>query len=70
MKFNTSFLALAFCSTAIAQTDLPPLNNTNAPAVYKAICESSDSSVGQAAIASDINNVTANVLAIQVLFFP
>ncbi|KAF7356250.1 hypothetical protein MVEN_00956500 [Mycena venus] len=65
MKFNTSFLALAFCSIAIAQTDLPPLTNANAPAVYSAICESSDSAVGQAAIASDINNVTVNVLAIQ-----
>ncbi|KAF7336542.1 hypothetical protein MSAN_02286400 [Mycena sanguinolenta] len=61
MKFNTSFLALAFCSTAIAQN----LTSANAPAVYSAVCASSDSAVGQAAIASDINNVTVNVLAIQ-----
>ncbi|KAJ7726092.1 hypothetical protein B0H16DRAFT_270469 [Mycena metata] len=65
MKFNTSFLALAFCATALGQTDLPPLTSTNAPAVNSAICSTSDSAIGVAAIAADINNITVNVLAIQ-----
>ncbi|KAJ7731766.1 hypothetical protein B0H16DRAFT_1893247 [Mycena metata] len=41
----------------------PP--NASAPAVNSAICASSDSTVGPAAIAAEINNITVNVLAIQ-----
>ncbi|KAJ7726091.1 hypothetical protein B0H16DRAFT_1894871 [Mycena metata] len=69
---RTFLFALALTLTATVssaterrQSNPSSLTNENAPDVYTAICASSDSAVGQAAVSADIDNVTVNVLSIQ-----